>query len=53
MTAYADACDAAPLAAAPAWQRAMARPVVLATFDREQWDATGPAGLSAWADERP
>ncbi len=45
--------DAVHLAAALAWQRAIARPVVLATFDRELWDAAGPAGLVAWPDERP
>ncbi len=40
--------DALHLAAALAWQEALAEPVTLATFDRELWQAAHQAGLQAW-----
>lgn len=43
--------DAIHLAAALAWQERIASPVVLATFDRELWEAARRAGLTAWPEE--
>lgn len=40
--------DALHLAAAMAWQEALAEPVTLATFDRELWLAARQARLDAW-----
>jgi predicted nucleic acid-binding protein len=40
--------DAVHLAAAAVWQERMASPVMLATFDRELWEAARQAGLAAW-----
>lgn len=43
--------DAIHLAAALAWQERTVPSVVLATFDRELWEATRQAGLTAWPEE--
>jgi len=42
--------DAIHLAAAQAWQEALAAPVTLATFDRELWQAARGAGVEAWPE---
>jgi hypothetical protein len=44
------AYDAVHLASALPWQAAINEPVTLATFDRQMWHATTPAGLRAWPD---
>lgn len=44
--------DAVHLAAALAWQERIGSSVVLATFDRELWEAARQAGLMAWPKER-
>ncbi len=43
--------DAVHLAAALVWQERIGHRVVLATFDRELWEATWQAGLAAWPEE--
>ncbi len=45
--------DAVHLAAAVVWQERIGHHVVLATFDRELWEAARPAGLTAWPEEWP
>lgn len=42
--------DAIHLAAALAWQERLLSPVVLATFDRELWEAAQLAGLLVWPE---
>ena len=42
--------DAVHLAAALAWQERIGTSVVLATFDRELWEAAWQAGLTAWPE---
>ena len=46
------AYDAIQLASALTWQEAVGRPVTLATFDRELWEAGQTAGLRAWPAKR-
>lgn len=43
--------EAVHLASALAWQRALAREVTLASFDRDLWLAAGRVGLDAWPAE--
>ena len=43
--------DAVHLAAALAWQERVGPSIVLATFDRELWEAARQAGLTAWPEE--
>jgi uncharacterized protein len=45
--------DAVQLASALAWQEAVGAEIVLATFDRQLWDAAPKAGLRAWPDKHP
>ncbi len=40
--------DAVQLAAALTWQESIGKQVVLATFDRQLWEAAPRAGLEAW-----
>lgn len=40
--------DAVQLASALTWQESIGRDGVLATFDRELWDAAPEAGVQAW-----
>jgi hypothetical protein len=41
------------LAAALTWQEALGQEIVLATFDRQLWQAAPHAGLRAWPSEFP
>lgn len=43
--------DAVHLAAALFWQAQIGRPVVLATYDRQLWEAARGAGLTVWPEE--
>ena len=43
--------DAVHLAAALAWQERVGSSIILATFDRELWEAAQQAGLTAWPEE--
>ncbi len=43
--------NAVHLAAALAWQERVGSSIVLATFDRELWEAARQAGLTAWPEE--
>lgn len=45
--------DAVHLAAVLTWQEHLEHPVVLATFDRELWEAGRRAGLTVWPEEWP
>jgi predicted nucleic acid-binding protein len=45
--------DAIQLASALTWQDALGRAVVLATFDRQLWEAAPQAGLRVWPDRLP
>ncbi len=45
--------DAVHLAAALFWQERAMRPVVLATYDRELWEAAQYSGIEAWPEVRP
>jgi predicted nucleic acid-binding protein len=45
--------DAVHLAAALTWRDAIGRDVVLATFDRQLWDAAPDAGLQPWPERLP
>ena len=42
--------DSLHLAAASLWQEKLSLPVILATFDRELWLASGEAGLEVWPE---
>ena len=42
--------DAVQLASALTWQEAVGEPVLLATFNRQLWDAAEPAGLRRWPE---
>jgi uncharacterized protein len=44
------AYDATHLAAALLWQETLETPVILATYDRELWQAGKKAGLSVWPE---
>jgi len=43
--------DAVQLASALTWQDSVGQDVVLATFDRQLWEATPRAGLQPWPDK--
>ena len=45
--------DAVQLASALTWQEALGQEIVLATYDRQLWEAALHAGLRAWPDEFP
>jgi len=45
--------DAVHLAAALTWRDAVGRDVVLATFDRQLWEAAPEAGLQSWPERLP
>jgi predicted nucleic acid-binding protein len=45
--------DAVQLASALTWQDALGQAIVLATFDRQLWEAAPHAGLRAWPDRLP
>lgn len=45
--------DAIHLACALWWQRLLAEPVVVATYDRELGTAAGRCGLKVWPEEGP
>jgi len=45
--------DAVQLASALTWQDALGQAIVLATFDRQLWEAAPQAGLRAWPDRLP
>ena len=45
--------DAIHLAAALTWRDAVGRDVVLATFDRQLWEAAPEAGLQPWPERLP
>jgi hypothetical protein len=42
--------DAIQLASALTWQESVGEPIVVATFDRQLWDAARRAGLQAWPE---
>jgi predicted nucleic acid-binding protein len=43
--------DAVQLASALTWQDSIGQDIVLATFDRQLWEATPRAGLQVWPDK--
>ncbi len=43
--------DAVQLAAALFWQEALGEAVVLATYDRQLWEAAGAVGMKVWPNE--
>ena len=43
--------DAVQLAAALFWQEALGEAVVLATYDRQLWEAAGAVGMKGWPNE--
>lgn len=45
--------DAVQLASALTWQDALGQEIVLATFDRQLWDAAPQVGLRAWPEKLP
>jgi predicted nucleic acid-binding protein len=45
--------DAVQLASALTWQDALGQEVVLATFDRQLWEAAPQVGLRAWPERLP
>jgi predicted nucleic acid-binding protein len=45
--------DAVQLASALAWQESVGEEIVLATFDRQLWEAASRSGLMAWPDDLP
>ncbi len=45
--------DAVQLASALTWQDALGQEIVLATFDRQLWEAAPQAGLRAWPARLP
>ena len=45
--------DVVQLASALTWQESVDTEIVLATFDRQLWDAAPKAGLKAWPDKLP
>ena len=47
------AYHAAHLAAALIWQELLGEPVIMATFDRELWEASRASGLDVWPEEIP
>ena len=45
--------DAVRLASTLNWQDALGQEIVLATFDRQLWEAASHAGVRAWPDRLP
>jgi len=45
--------DATHLAAALIWQEMLGEPVLMATFDRQLWEAARTTGLTVWPDALP
>ncbi|MFA6108086.1 MAG: type II toxin-antitoxin system VapC family toxin [Candidatus Latescibacterota bacterium] len=45
--------DAAHLAAALFWQDMLGEPIVLASYDRQLWEAAKTTGLIAWPESLP
>ncbi len=45
--------DAVQLASALNWQDALGQEIVLATFDRQLWEAASHVGVRAWPDRLP
>ena len=45
--------DAVQLASALTWQESVGEEIVLATFDRQLWEAAKRSGLKAWPDGLP
>ncbi len=45
--------DAVQLASALTWQDALGQEIVVATFDRQLWEAAPEAGLRAWPTKLP
>ncbi len=45
--------DAVHLASALLWQEGLGKPITMATFDRQLWDAARAQGLAAFPDDRP
>jgi predicted nucleic acid-binding protein len=45
--------DAVHLASALTWQESVGEQIVMATFDRQLWEAAKRAGLNAWPDQLP
>jgi predicted nucleic acid-binding protein len=45
--------DALQLASALTWQESVGVEIVLATFDRQLWEAAKRTGLKAWPDQLP
>ena len=45
--------DAVQLASALSWQESVGTEIVLATFDRQLWEAGPRAGLKAWPEKLP
>lgn len=45
--------DAVHLACAVLWHEMMALPVILATYDRQLWQAGRHSGMQVWPEERP
>ncbi len=45
--------DAVHLFCAVVWREMIDRPVVLATYDRELWEAARRSGMEAWPEVRP
>jgi predicted nucleic acid-binding protein len=45
--------DAVQLASAITWQEAVGTEILLATFDRQLWEAAPQAGVRAWPDALP
>jgi hypothetical protein len=45
--------DAVQLASAHIWQESLGTEIVLATFDRQLWEAAPNVGLKAWPEKLP
>lgn len=45
--------DAVQLASALTWQESVGEEIVLATFDRQLWEAAKRSGLKAWPEQLP
>ena len=45
--------DAVQLASALAWQESIGEEIMMATFDRQLWEAASRSGLMPWPDEVP
>lgn len=45
--------DAVQLASALSWQESVGQEIVVATFDRQLWEAATRTGLKPWPEKRP